>query len=116
MKLAEALQERADLCKKIDQLRYRLESNATVQEGEQTAEDPQELLSELDTAISRSLFQLIIFIQSISFLFQPGVYELLGNHDFTVFGCYRICIAKVEAFSRSVKNFPAFYYQVHTLH
>ena len=53
MKLAEALQERADLCKKIDQLRYRLESNATVQEGEQTAEDPQELLSELDTAISR---------------------------------------------------------------
>ena len=38
MKLAEALQERADLCKKIDQLRYRLESNATVQEGEQTAD------------------------------------------------------------------------------
>jgi hypothetical protein len=53
MKLAEALQERADLCKKIDQLRYRLESNATVQEGEQTAEDPQELLSELDEAINR---------------------------------------------------------------
>ncbi len=53
MKLAEALQERADLSKKIDQLRYRLESNATVQEGEQTAEDPAELLKELDNAISR---------------------------------------------------------------
>jgi DNA repair exonuclease SbcCD ATPase subunit len=53
MKLAEALQERADLCKKIDQLRYRLESNATVQEGEQTAENPAELLEELNTAIDR---------------------------------------------------------------
>jgi hypothetical protein len=53
MKLAEALQERADLCKKIDQLRYRLESNVTVQEGEETAENPAELLEELNTAISR---------------------------------------------------------------
>lgn len=53
MKLAEALQERADLSKKIDQLRYRLDNNATVQEGEQTAENPEELLAELNTTISR---------------------------------------------------------------
>jgi hypothetical protein len=53
MKLAEALQERADLSKKIDQLRYRLDNNATVQEGEQTAENPQDLLAEIDTTIGR---------------------------------------------------------------
>ena len=44
MKLAEALQERADLNRKIAQLRSRLEMNATVQEGEKPAEDPAELL------------------------------------------------------------------------
>jgi hypothetical protein len=53
MKLAEALQERADLNKKIEQLKSRLEANATVQEGEQPAEDPNELLSELNSSIAR---------------------------------------------------------------
>ena len=53
MKLAEALQERADLSNKIDQLRYRLCNNVTVQEGEQPAENPEELLFELNTTISR---------------------------------------------------------------
>ena len=33
MKLAEALQERADLNRRIEQLRDRLENNALVQEG-----------------------------------------------------------------------------------
>lgn len=51
MKLAEALQERADLNVKIEQLRSRLSNNALVQEGETTAENPSELLSELDSAI-----------------------------------------------------------------
>ena len=50
MKLAEALQERADLRTKIDELRSRLTNNALVQEGEEPAEDPQELLSALDAA------------------------------------------------------------------
>jgi hypothetical protein len=53
MKLAEALQERADLNKKIEQLKSRLEANATVQEGELPAEDPNELLSELNSSIAR---------------------------------------------------------------
>ena len=34
MKLAEALQERADLNKKIEQLRSRITSNALMQEGQ----------------------------------------------------------------------------------
>lgn len=53
MKLAEALQERADLNRKIQQMHTRLNNNATVQEGEQPAEDPKLLLAELDAAVDR---------------------------------------------------------------
>ena len=53
MKLAEALQERADLVRKIGELRGRLDDNATVQEGENPAEDPSVLLSDLRVAIAR---------------------------------------------------------------
>ena len=53
MKLAEALQERADLNRAIEQLSSRLSSNALVQEGETTAEDPEELLGQLDAAVER---------------------------------------------------------------
>ena len=53
MKLAEALQERADLNRAIEQLSGRLGSNALVQEGETTAEDPEELLGQLDAAVER---------------------------------------------------------------
>src|SRR5579863_3076709 len=46
MKLAEALVLRADLQKRIEQLRTRLRLSALVQEGEQPPEDPYELLAE----------------------------------------------------------------------
>ena len=51
MRLAEALQERAGLDRRIQKLRERLQCNAVVQEGERPAEDPQELLAELDGCI-----------------------------------------------------------------
>ena len=53
MKLAEALQERADLNRRIEQLRYRLGNNALMQEGEKPAEDPAALLRELEECLSR---------------------------------------------------------------
>ena len=53
MKLAEALQERSDLNKFIEQLRSRLANNVIVQENEEPAEDPQTLIKELDSAVSR---------------------------------------------------------------
>ncbi|HBI85671.1 MAG TPA: hypothetical protein DDX71_05215 [Ruminococcus sp.] len=49
MKLATALMNRADLQKKLDELQLRLNNNARVQEGEQPAESPTELLAELDS-------------------------------------------------------------------
>lgn len=48
MKLAEALILRADLQKRLEQLRSRLTANALVQEGEEPAEKPEELLEELE--------------------------------------------------------------------
>lgn len=53
MKLAQALADRADLQKRIEQLRERLVANAKVQEGEPPAEDPAELLAQLDTATAQ---------------------------------------------------------------
>ena len=53
MKLAEALQERADLNRRIEQLKSRLNNNALVQDGEQPAESPAELLAELDSCVER---------------------------------------------------------------
>lgn len=53
MKLAEALQERADLNRRIEQLRYRLNNNVLVQEGEKPAEDPAALLRELEECLAR---------------------------------------------------------------
>lgn len=53
MKLAEALQERSDLNRKIEQLNHRLYNNILVQEGEEPAEEPQLLMAELDESIAR---------------------------------------------------------------
>ena len=53
MRLAEALQERADLNKKIAELRRRLENCLLVQEGEEPVEEPEQLLGELDAAVER---------------------------------------------------------------
>jgi hypothetical protein len=51
MQLAEALIERADLQKRIEQLRSRIESSARYQEGEEPAEDAALLLIDAERAI-----------------------------------------------------------------
>lgn len=48
MKLAEALNRRADIAKRISQLGVRLNNNSKVSEGDKPAEDPMELLKELE--------------------------------------------------------------------
>jgi hypothetical protein len=58
MKLAEALILRADCQKRIAQLKSRLLMNAKVQEGDQPAETPQELIAELGR-VSNELLDLI---------------------------------------------------------
>ena len=51
MKLAEALNQRADLQKRIAQLKERLSNNVKVQEGDQPAENPEDLFSELSNSL-----------------------------------------------------------------
>jgi hypothetical protein len=53
MKLAEALVLRADIQKRIEELRGRLKESALIQEGEKPPEDPQELLAELDRLLNQ---------------------------------------------------------------
>ena len=50
MKLAEALILRADIKKRIEQLRQRLYNNAKVQEGDAPAEKPDELIKEIEVS------------------------------------------------------------------
>lgn len=53
MKLANALSQRSELQTRLRQLESRLNNNALVQEGEQPAEDPMELLKELEADYAR---------------------------------------------------------------
>ena len=83
MKLAEALQERADLNKKIQQLSQRLQNNALGQEGEEPAEDPDELLMQLDESIDR-LQELMAHINKTNCLTTDNgetLTDLIANRD-----------------------------------
>jgi hypothetical protein len=62
MKIAEALALRADLQKRLEQLKQRLVKNARIQEGDVPEEDPVELQSELE----RSAQELTALIQRIN--------------------------------------------------
>ncbi|WP_243232729.1 DIP1984 family protein [Microbacterium sp. CIAB417] len=53
MKLAEALTARADLQRRIEQLRDRITANARYQEGEEPAEDAAALLVEAEAALGQ---------------------------------------------------------------
>jgi len=52
LKLAEALANRADLQRRVEQMRGRLQRSALVQEDESPPEDPQELLEEMERLVS----------------------------------------------------------------
>lgn len=83
MKLASALAERSDLQRRADQLSIRLNNNAKVQEGDLPAEDPDELLKELDSVLAR-LEELIVRINltnSKAELDGVTLTELLAKRD-----------------------------------
>ncbi|MDX9719156.1 MAG: DIP1984 family protein [Myxococcota bacterium] len=61
MKLAEALTIRADLQKRLEQLKARMLRNAKVQDGDTPAEEPQTLLAEYESGASE-LVELIVRI------------------------------------------------------
>ena len=53
MKLAEALQLRSDLNKQIDMLQRRINNNIIIQEGDKPAEDPKELINQLNDCLNK---------------------------------------------------------------
>lgn len=83
MKLAEALQERADLNRKIDQLENRLCDNVLVQEGENSNEDPEELFKEFDDSIDRleELIARINLTNSQTTIKDQSLTELIAAKD-----------------------------------
>lgn len=83
MKLANGLAERSRLQQRLSELENRLNNNAKVQEGEQPAENPQDLLQEMDETL-RSLEALIAKINLVnSATTADGVTitELLAKRD-----------------------------------
>ncbi|MCR5264033.1 MAG: DIP1984 family protein [Clostridiales bacterium] len=83
MKLAEALQERADLNLKIEQLRSRIQNNVLVQEGEKTSENPYKLMEELDECLGRLeyLIRQINLTNSESRIDGATLTELIARKD-----------------------------------
>ena len=94
MKLAEALQERADLNRKIAQLQDRLEDYVLVQEGEEPLEDPRLLKKELDGAMER-LEYLVRQINLTNAQTTIGDISLTG------------LIAKKDALARKIKAYKS---------
>ena len=71
MKLAEALNQRADLQKRLAQLKDRLSNNVKVQEGDSPAEKPEDLFVELNASL-KELESLIVRINKTN---QETVWE-----------------------------------------
>lgn len=83
MKLAEALQYRADLQVKVEQLGQRLVQNATYQEEEQPAENPVELLKQLDECIEQlsGIIYQINLTNSMTMTGSGSLTELIAQRE-----------------------------------
>ena len=100
MKLAEALILRADIQKRIEQLKSRLADNAKVQEGEKPSEEPKALLAELD-ALTGELERLIVRINLTNCTAKAdgkSLTELIAKRDVLTL---KASAQKVEIYSRS---------------
>jgi len=81
MKIAEALALRADLQRRLEQLKQRLVKNARIQEGDKPEEDPVELQSELE----KSAQELTVIIQRIN---RTNAASRLGDRTSSLNGMF----------------------------
>ncbi|MCI6693701.1 MAG: DIP1984 family protein [Clostridium sp.] len=83
MKLAEALNLRADLQKRIANLRERLIKNAKVQEGDTPSEDPNMLLNELNENIIEleNIIKLINKTNSSTYIDNESISDIIAKRD-----------------------------------
>jgi hypothetical protein len=116
MKLAEALNARADAQKRLQQIRQRIQASARHQEGETPPEDPQDLLAEAGRVAS-DLERLISSINrtNVEIELEPGMSmtEALAHRD--VLGVRRAILVEAaqassvrqDRYSRSEVRFVA---------
>lgn len=83
MKLANALMERSELQHHLSELSTRLNNNAKVQEGEEPAENPSELLEDLNNTIIslEDLITRINLTNSTTHIDGTTITELLAKRD-----------------------------------
>src|SRR5689334_9564019 len=83
MKVAEALALRADLQRRLEQLKQRLVKNARVQEGDQPADAPDELQAEFENCAREliSLIQRINRTNALSRLDSGTLADALAERD-----------------------------------
>ena len=83
MKLAEALNIRADLQRKVYQLKSRLIANSQVQEGDTPAEDPEDLLKELDSSVKKleDIIKLINKTKSNNYIKGKSISDMIVERD-----------------------------------
>lgn len=94
MKLATALNERANLKRHIEQLGERLKDNARVQEGDTPSEDPEELLAALDSDMAKLEDMIARINRTNTQTMHEGksLSDLLARRD-----CLREYIAKLNS-------------------
>ena len=83
MKLAEALNNRADLKKRLFQLKERLLRNSKVQEGEEPSENPEDLLIEVNSCLEELelLIKKINKTNSHTFYGEKTITDLIAERD-----------------------------------
>lgn len=83
MKLANALMERSELQRHLSELLTRFNNNAKVQEGEEPAENPSELLEDLNNTIIslEDLITRINLTNSTTHIDGTTITELLAKRD-----------------------------------
>lgn len=103
MKLAEALQLRADLQKRMAQLNDRLCQNAMVQEGEKPSEDPVALLEEFEDCAAQleDLIARINRTNSETRTENGTLTELLARRD-----CLKLRVHTYQQFLTAAGNLP----------
>lgn len=107
MKLAEALLLRADLQKKLASLQTRAQKYVVVQEGERPAEDPKELLNQIEAAAT-DLHRLVYAINRTNLHHRiktgESITEALATRDSLVLrhralqGVIDACVRPVERY------------------
>jgi hypothetical protein len=118
MKLAEALVSRADLNTRIDQLNERIQRCVLVQEGEQTLEDPNLLLIELNqnldqlrdliTRINLTNLQTILQPQQISLTAALAQRDILARQHDLLSGFAKAASERFKRYSlREIRILPA---------